>query len=965
MPTIVGDSPLTDAQRNTSTPHPKNQQGIAQFMQAPADVTEEQPTALLTPISTKKSTPKLKKSTKKLTPKEKEDAEVLSRRNKKKGKSHAKSKEERQVRRLARQKRKEEELARKRGVQPIQTDGSNFATGDGDALMQAIIEPNPLEIPLPEDTDTDGLRENNESNQNATSPTVQTQQQAQVQMTEESTEQERETETLKEAEQTANNQSYSNAASAAMDVNDDDTAVQKNQTFQVRRVRLTLAIKTPEDKEQRLKLLQSKANDIMRIGRKHEPEFYLRAFDITDPTEEKSNKNKWHTRFKSSDCSMENFKTYFSGGLESYFPLNREKYYFRISMIAPHSCSMTRLINEIESVTPTGCKMVNILSQRIWQPTRLGSLLRSTEKLTSTGEFLAEVNRRAARIKPHVVFGMSCSELRHPNIPPAKDYRNANKAVQLECNEQHLHDATEVALILFPAKRPTSFKPVWGMNLVFMFDCSHPAVQNLDTAMVNIATLINRHKKHREYENRASNAWLMPGVLDDPVYEALPTTLRDVIMSIKSTTTKGCEGGTLFSSICYSDFRGRSEYWLTFHRKVKKEAEAVCRALPTMLRIEYNVTSEHFFLEGGIDPSEDWTVETRRLNNTITNATDMMLEGTEDLFYEEENKDGIDLPTVDEDENISLPTADEREMRRLQGTEDEETITDVKKKKTIKKPKKAAPIPITVNASQTDERSTGSSTVGMGSIAGHSKTRAAQQEVLEEANILIRENNVQLEAKLKKAEKKSKKMEKRNEKMARKVALMMKHFNIDDEESSDDESSGDAIDSQTSGQKSGEGEQVTNRFVPDLGTASSEEKIQDPNVDTNTSSDNRETDADDSRKNEEDKIPTEAEIDEKYPTDISEHSPRISSSSTDGEDTSEDDDSDKDDDDDSKSNENETEEEDSDASSNTDLSYDSENEDSPKVDLPLIPPHIKPTDLSTTFNNARSKSTGGDPRRPT
>lgn len=172
----------------------------------------------------------------------------------------------------------------------------------------------------------------------------------------------------------------------------------------------------------------------------------------------------------------------------------------------------------------------------------------------------------------------------------------------------------------------------------------------------------------------------MPGVLDDPVYEESTTTLRDVIMSIKSTTTKGCEGGTLFSSICYSDFRGRSEYWLTFHRKVKKEAEAVCRALPTMLRVEYNVTSEHFFLEGGIDPSEDWTVETRRLNNNITNATDMMLEGTEDLFYEEENNDGVDL-AVDEDENISLPTADEREMRRLQGIEDEETITDVKKRR--------------------------------------------------------------------------------------------------------------------------------------------------------------------------------------------------------------------------------------------------------------------------------------------
>ena len=81
-------------------------------------------------------------------------------------------------------------------------------------------------------------------------------------------------------------------------------------------------------------------------------------------------------------------------------------------------------------------------------------------------------------------------------------------------------------------------------------------------------------------------------------------------MSITSKTTPECEGGKLFLSVCYSKYKNRSEYWFTYHKQVRKEAEAVVQALPTMLRVEYNITPDHFFFEGGIDPTENWTVET-------------------------------------------------------------------------------------------------------------------------------------------------------------------------------------------------------------------------------------------------------------------------------------------------------------------------------------------------------------------
>ncbi len=70
--------------------------------------------------------------------------------------------------------------------------------------------------------------------------------------------------------------------------------------------------------------------------------------------------------------------------------------------------------------------------------------------------------------------------LQHPNIVPVKDWKSTNKAIFLETNANVLEDVTFVALILLLAKRPARFKHIWGMNLMFLFDVTHPSVANLD-----------------------------------------------------------------------------------------------------------------------------------------------------------------------------------------------------------------------------------------------------------------------------------------------------------------------------------------------------------------------------------------------------------------------------------------------------------------------------------------------------
>ncbi len=528
--------------------------------------------------------------------------------------------------------------------------------------------------------------------------------------------------------------SYVEATQQEID-DDDKTVDAANDRWIARRVRIKVTIAEPKDKEQRLKFLQSGINKMLKAGRNFEPDLYIRKFEENDRPLEKEKKS-WKQRFRSSDNSATNFVDYFQGGLKGWTKVEQTVFYFRVTLVVPPLCDIPRLLAEIEMLAPTGCSINDILCQKIYKPMKIGHLLRSHQKMTSSDDFINEINRRAQQLNPKVWFGISYGAM---NLPSGEkvQYSKAAKAVILECNADELREATDIALLLFPGKRVRGHKKVWGMRLVFVYDTKHPDVNNLDTAQSNIDTLITRQKTHSKYEMFASNKSLKPGALEKRLNPLSTKTLRDVVMSIKATTTPGCEGGTLFSSIMFSTYQGNREHIFTFHTKVKREAEAVCRALPVMLKDEYNIPPEEYFWDSSIDKSDLWNKDTRQLRNAITRATDTMLEGTDDLIDDDatDEEDLENVIPITEEAGLELDSVASRERRRCMGQDEDETVINQKKPK--KKRQQASSNTPQAYIDISDINSVETNSVGMGSVSGHSKTREAQQEVLVEAGTMI------------------------------------------------------------------------------------------------------------------------------------------------------------------------------------------------------------------------------------
>ena len=562
---------------------------------------------------------------------------------------------------------------------------------------------------------------------------------------------------------------YAEAASQ-QDDDDDATVVAENDKWVARRVKISIEIKEPKDKEQRLKFLYAEVNQILKIGRKAVTSLQIRKF--TDTRTPKSDQSKnWVSNFSTDKIEADDFCEFLAEGLKTWFPLDRTKFYFRATFVMPEKSSLSKMLEKLGHYLPNSVKVSDSLSQLIYEPKKVGYLLRSNMKMTSSEEFINELNRVAHQYNPKVHFGISYSEMKNPNGERAKDWKNAIKSILLETNENELREATDILLKIFPGKRYAGHKRIWGMNLVFVYDCAHEDVDNLDIAQRNISTLINRQQVHSKFELMSSTNKILPKALSQTVYKQSSDTLRKILMDIKSKTTKGCEGGQLFSSIQYSDYNKKKEYWFFYHKKVKKEAEAVVRALPAMLKYEMSISIDHFFYEGSFDDTDEWDIDTRTLRNAFTIATDNMLEGTEDLVMEEGEEADVDMQ-INEDKSISMNSLEKRECDRVMNLDDEETVLNPKKAKKLK-PKSSkgsaqpsAPVIIDLDDNQSQMGSLAGSSLGMNSATASltpSKSKAFQRQTLLEASNIVNEKMKAQTAihnkQLKEAEEKQDKME--------------------------------------------------------------------------------------------------------------------------------------------------------------------------------------------------------------
>ena len=571
---------------------------------------------------------------------------------------------------------------------------------------------------------------------------------------------------------TGNKDSNQTYADIARQLDDDDaTMITENDKWIARRVKISIEIKEPKDKEQRLKFLYSEVNNILKIGRKAVTSLEMRRFtDMRTPKSDHS--DKWISKFTLETIEADDFCEYMAEGLRSWFPLDRKKFFFRATLVMPEKSSLDRMLEKMGHYLPNTTKVSDSLSQLISAPKRVGYLLRSNAKMTSSDEFVDELNRIAHQYNPKVHFGISFSEMKNPNGQKSSNWRDAIKAVLLETNENEYRDATDIVLKIFPGKRYPGHKRIWGMNLLFVYDCNHEDVDNLDIAQRNISTLINRQQVHSKFELMSSNTKILPKVLSHKVFKGSNDTLRDVLMDIKSKTTRGCEGGQLFSAILYSDYRKKKEYWFFYHKKVKKEAEAVVRALPAMLKYELSISIDHFFYEGSLDDADEWDIDTRTLRNAITIATDNMLAGTEDLIAAGDGDGDGEEIAINEDQSIAMNSIEKRECDRVLNLDDEETVLNPKKPRNLKpksskQKKPVAPEIIALDDDQSQMGSLAGSSLGMNSATASltpSKSKAFQKATLLEASNIVTEKlksqTAAYDKKMKEAELKTKEMEK-------------------------------------------------------------------------------------------------------------------------------------------------------------------------------------------------------------
>ena len=109
--------------------------------------------------------------------------------------------------------------------------------------------------------------------------------------------------------------------------NDDDTVGVDNNRWKSRRVRITIKIDVPKDKETRLINLQEKVNTILELGRRTEPHLFLRKFDETgSPYAE--DKGSWIYKFSSTDLSANHICDHLAHGLSNWIPLDRQSFLF-------------------------------------------------------------------------------------------------------------------------------------------------------------------------------------------------------------------------------------------------------------------------------------------------------------------------------------------------------------------------------------------------------------------------------------------------------------------------------------------------------------------------------------------------------------------------------------------------------------------------------------------------------------
>ena len=447
--------------------------------------------------------------------------------------------------------------------------------------------------------------------------------------------------------------------------------------YRQRRLALMISIPEVDNNSDCLHHIVIEVNNFLKAARKKNAHFRLRKFEdinTPDPAERK----QWRTKMNQDSSS--DFKEYIHG----YYPFTPPRggqYRLRINTVMDNT---EPLATFLENVTHDWGQrdtrsISDIKAQRIWDPVKIGYLMRASRYITHSYELVdalekaANANSTASKI----YFGTSWGTI--PSPVGGYDKETSVQAVMIETNKQSQEIAVALLKGWYPLDPARTANPPYPGNFRFVMNRDNTRVRGNPVALANLSILMERQGIFNQ-DTKGEQTFCLQD-LNMPYKGGQSISVRDKLLQTKiRTLSDDLKGSPLFLSIstAVNNRNNNRSVWFTFHKKVAQEAVSIVRNLPIFIKEEWNIQPEYACFSQFIHPSDKWDSTNRVANNEDTDDIKMAAEvHTMDL-----KRTSPEISVVEEDDEDSMHTKARREMKRMLDN-DEETIVSVSKRKTF------------------------------------------------------------------------------------------------------------------------------------------------------------------------------------------------------------------------------------------------------------------------------------------
>ena len=213
--------------------------------------------------------------------------------------------------------------------------------------------------------------------------------------------------------------------------------IQSPITYRQRRLALTIKIQEVESNPDCLYKIAAEVNEFLKFAKKKNKHFRLRRFDDTS-TPDAKDRTKWLTKVSNSSAS--DFMAYIYG----YFPSANPRggmFRLRLNTVMDATDPLPRLLKDLaHDWGHTDSRFIaDLKAQTIWDPIKIGYLMRAPRYLTHSYEFVEAIESSPQAKKHKIHFGISWSTI--PSPVGGYDRETAVQAVMIETNKADLYKA--------------------------------------------------------------------------------------------------------------------------------------------------------------------------------------------------------------------------------------------------------------------------------------------------------------------------------------------------------------------------------------------------------------------------------------------------------------------------------------------------------------------------------------------